>query len=67
MFKCDKCNENYEFTPYVIRGKQANHVICPLCVYEFKKLVDKFMVNPEKKQDRRICGHKLLYTRHLGE
>ena len=65
MFKCDRCGENYTFPPYVIRGMRRNHIVCPLCSFDFKRLADKFVGKREENQGRRICGHKFLYTRHL--
>jgi len=68
MLECDRCGDNYEFTPSLVQGKVSQYLMCPLCSYDLKQHIDRFC-NPDAAVDtyERTCGHifsHIIRTRH---
>lgn len=65
MLKCDRCNDNYKFTPTMVQGKRSDYLLCPLCSYDLRRHIDGFVNTNRKNWTDRVCGHIVAYIKDL--
>lgn len=67
MLKCDRCNDNYDYTPTLLQGKRECYLICPLCAYDLRRKIDNFINTQRKSWGNRVRGHIAAYIRGLSD
>lgn len=65
MLNCDRCNDNYDFTPTAVQGRHQDYFICPLCSYDLRRTIDGFVNTNKKNWTERTCGHIIAYIKDI--